>query len=123
MIHAHLPVVLEVSSCQLCAVKNGRQCMDTKRRRWMVGGNVFGGIRPLRVAGGGEREDGQGPDPAGFEEVCHRDSSGRFYGKLGCARLTTSLNGPGLESPDNSREKLRLISAILTLNSEPANRI
>ena len=37
----------------------------------MVGRHVISGVRPLRVAGGGENGDGGGEDPAVFEEVSH----------------------------------------------------
>jgi hypothetical protein len=52
-------------------VENGRQGMNIERRRRMVGRNIVGRIRPLRVAGGGKSEDRKGPEPAAFEEVLH----------------------------------------------------
>ena len=75
LVDANLPVVAEVRARQLGAVKNRRQCTDVERRRRMVGGNIFRGIRKLRIACSSEREDCQGPNPAAFEDVRHRGAS------------------------------------------------
>ena len=100
LINAGLPVVLEVRARQLRSVKNRRQCMDTERRRWMVSGNVFRGILPLRVAGRGEREDCQGPNPAAFEDVRHRGASNcassshdMQISRCGCLRVIKFVGG------------------------------
>lgn len=76
LVYARLPVVLEVRPGQLRSVKNRRQCADAERRGWVVGGNVFRRIRKLRIAGRGDREDGQGLNPAAFEDVRHQSASG-----------------------------------------------
>ena len=68
----------------------------------MVGRNIVGRIRPLRVAGGGERKDRKGPDPTAFEEVLHggasvlafilRQAGNLQIGGLGARTETVSLS-------------------------------
>src|SRR5208283_4319151 len=71
LIGAHLPVVAEVRSLELRAVEDGRNGLDVERRGRVIGRNVFGRVRPLRIAGGGECGDGQTKDPAAVDRVTH----------------------------------------------------
>jgi len=98
LIGVHLPRVAEVRSRQLGAVENRRQGVDIERGGGVIGGNVVGGVGPLRVAGGSEREDCQRPGPTALEKVLHRVPQLLSYGKPEIAR-TGTLGEVGMGPP------------------------
>jgi len=64
-------VIAEVGSRELGAMKQRRDGLKIQRGRGVIGRNVVGRVRPLRVAGYGEGENGQSNGPTGCDRMSH----------------------------------------------------
>ncbi len=66
LIDVDLPRVAEVFTRQLCTMKDRRQRAHIQRSGGMIGRDIVGRIRPLRIAGHGDSKDCQAQNPTGF---------------------------------------------------------
>ena len=68
LINVHLPWIAEVFASQLRARQHRRQRFHLERSCWVIGWNVIGGIRPLRIAGSCNGEDSKAQDPVFYSK-------------------------------------------------------
>ena len=75
LIDVDLPGIAEVLAGELGAREDGGQGADLEGRGGVIGGNVVGGVGPLRVACRGDAKDNQTQDPTAVEELLHGEPS------------------------------------------------
>ena len=78
LIDVHLPRIAEVLARKPGSCEDGRQRAHFERRSGMIGGDLVGGIGPLRIAGDGDCGNGEGYNPAIFCTI-HDERLSRIF--------------------------------------------
>ena len=92
LVDVDLPGIAEILAGELIARHNGRKRREFERSGGMVGGNIVGGVRPLRIAGDG----GSGRNTASI----HR--------RLNCSSVHSLTSGNGRVSVQNGQHWLAI---------------